>query len=141
MSGLFREGMSGNAVQKIMSDYGIGKRRETVQAVRRKVLDMMKKEELWLKASPEKLPTKGYFNEADYSAPFQYWIHYNVTGIDIESGDEKTFTLSAFADSIDTPAEWSDYILSQLNPDYYQNIMGFKNVVIRSVDHKAGQPY
>ena len=141
MGDMFRQGMSANNVQKLMSDYGLGYRRQTVLAVRRKVLDMMKKENLWESLPENKIPTKGYFNEVNYSAPFRYWIHYDVIGIDSETGQEKTFTLSAFANEAYDKETMSNEILNQLNPDYYKEVFSFSNVTIRSVDHKSGLSY
>jgi len=141
MQGMFKEGMSGAKVQQIMTDAGMGLRKETILAARRLTLDFMRKEELWARAAADKLPTKGYFNEVNYSAPFQYWIHYRVTGVDALTGEETEHIMSAFANSVEAKIDWEDFCLGQLNPEYYKSVEYFHNLRIVSVDHKAGQPY
>lgn len=145
MKAMFKEGMSANAVQKLTSSLGLnegqGYRRSTVQAVKRKALQMFKTEYAWSKLGDETLPNKTYFSDLDYKAPFRYWIHYDIEGVDSVTGISKQYTLSMFSDEILTKEQMKEEILIQLNPEYYANLTYFINPVIRSVDHKVGESY
>lgn len=141
MSALFKEGWSANKVQTWMRSNMTGYRRSTVQAVKLEVLNMVKHEYAWLHSTKTKIPPKSIFTERDFRAPYTYWIHYDVDLIDDVTGKTERLQQSAFADTLKSPQDWEDYIISHLNPTNYPGIAGFSNVQIKGVDHQAGFMY
>jgi len=141
MKGLFNSGWSANKVQSWMKDNVTGYRRSTVQAVKLEVMGMVKHQYSWEHKKKDTIPTKSYFDERDFRAPYTYWIHYEADLLNEVTGEYETKQLSHFADTLRTTQSWEDEILASLNPANYKDVMSFSNIHIKNVDHQAGMAY
>lgn len=141
MSRLFREGWTANRVQTFMSELGMGYRRSTVQAVRRQVLDLVKKEGLIKSLSGEKRPTKGYISELSWERPYKYKVFGSVDVIDLETGETKPQSISFYSNDLKSKNEYLADMSTQLDAERYGVSIAFGQLTLRQIQHREDLSY
>ena len=141
MEGLFRKGWAANAVQTFMSENVQGYRRSTVQAVRRKVLDVVKFESYFKSISGDTRPSVNKIPDLEWGRHEKYRIMHNFEVLDEETGEITQHRGSHYSNNYLTKGEYGDEILSDLDPDKYLMHGTVINVVVTQVAHKKGFSY
>lgn len=138
MEGLFRKGWAANTVQTFMSQNVHGYRRSTVQAVRRKVLEVLKFESYYRGLPTDKLPSKHRIPELSWNRHEKYKVMYTFDVLDEETGEVKHHLGSHYDNSYLTEGEYADRIDDELTPTHYADQAKISNIQITQVTHRKG---
>jgi len=141
MEGLFRKGWAANAVQSWMSKLGMGYRRSTVQAVRRKVLDVLKFESFYRALSPDKLPHKDMIEEFSWNRHEKYKVMYTFDVIDLDTGETFHQLGCHYDNDYLTKAGYGKLIEGEGDPLKYVSNGVITNIQITQVTHRSGYPW
>lgn len=141
MEGLFRKGWAANAVQTFMSGIGMGYRRSTVQAVRRKVLGVLKFESYYRILSEDKRPSVFRIPDLSWERHDKYKIMYTKTIMDPETGELHTELGSHYDNNYLTKGEYKQLIEDEIDPEKYIPGGILVDVTVTQVIHKQGVGY
>jgi len=141
MQGLFRKGWAANKVENFMKGMKMGYRRATVQAVRRKVLGLLKFESYYKTLSPDKRPVQARIPELSWLRHEKYKVMFEHEMLDPETG-KLTWELGCFyTNEYLTKAEYNKEAVNIIDPDKYKGFVFTGNVVIEQVIHRKGHPW
>lgn len=141
MEGLFRKGFSSNFVQTFMSENLKGYRRATVQAVRRKVLDVLKFESYFRAIPDDKRPSVAKIPDLEWNRHEKYKVMHNFQVIDEETGQIQDYRGSHYTNDYLTKDEYAEQIENELEPEVYTPKGKVINITITQVTHKKGFSY
>ena len=141
MEGLFRKGWVANAVQVFMTKMKMGYRRSTVQAVRRKVLDVIKFESYYRALSPDKLPHKSMIEEFSWNRHEKYKIMYSFNVLDPDTGETFPQLGCHYDNNYLTEREYRNQIEVDLDPKSYKVNGVISNLQITQVTHRKDYPW
>jgi len=141
MEGLFRKGWAANSVQTFMGKMGMGYRRSTVQAVRRKVLNVLKFESFYRRLSANKLPHKSQIEEFSWNRHEKYKVMYTFDVLDEATGEIKPHLGSHYDNSYLTKSQYHDRIEDELIPSHYGDQAKISNIEITQLTHRKDYPW
>lgn len=141
MESLFRGGWSANRVQTYMSDQGIGLRRTTVLATRRKVLGVMKKEALVKRLPGNQTPSRNDLVEDDWGAPARYQIWGEIDAYNPDTGQTERQFFRQYESDLLTKDEYAERIIDKQNQGSSYGVPIHSNVTIRQIAHLRGTSY
>lgn len=141
MEGLFRKGWTANNVQTFMTQNVKGYRRSTVQAVRRKVLDVLKFESYFRSIADTTLPSHYKIPDLEWNRHEKYRILHNFEVLDLETGEIKTYRGSHYSNDYLSKAGYAQQIEVELSPEHYIIKGEILNISITQVTHKKGFSY
>lgn len=141
MEGMFRQGLSANAVQVAMTGMGMGYRRATVQGVRRQVLDVFKKEHFIAGLAEDELPKQGHLVELSWEKPRKYRILGELEFYDEVTGETVKQVFSAYDDTLRSRADYIRMTMDENDPKQYGKNFVLTGVTIKSIEHRKDMPY
>jgi hypothetical protein len=141
MEGLFRMGWAANVVQTFMSQNVKGYRRSTVQAVRRKVLNVLKFETYFRGLDPDTRPSTKMIQDMEWGRHEKYKVMYNFDVLDPETGELKHYRGSHYSNDYLSESQYGQQIDDELNAAKYIPDGTVMNIEVTQVTHKKGFSY
>jgi len=141
MEGLFRKGWAANTVQTFMRLNVHGYRRGTVQAVRRKVLDVLKFESYYKTLPSTKLPSKHRIPELTWNRHDKYKIMYTFDVLDMDTGESFPQLGCHYDNNYLTAGAYAKLIVDELDSTKYIPNAVITNIQITQVTHRKDYPW
>jgi hypothetical protein len=141
MTRLFREGWAANRVQTFMSGIGPGYRRSTVQAVRRKVLNLVKNEARIKLMSGTKRPSKRYIEEMKWEKGAKYKVFGSVDAVDLDTGETKNYNISMYTNDFKSKNQYLSDMSTMLDLEGYGVNVALINIEMKQLQHRQDLPY
>jgi len=135
------EGMSGNAIQRVLIEAGMGYTRQDMQADIRRITGRRLYEEPIGRLSPTSFVPVHMVEELPYNMTTNYWYRVKAVYLDPETGAKAERYFIRGSDDWLKPSQAIEELIDNVPIAGYEGAMELQDVSAIGVSHKSGAAY